>query len=365
MPIKVLYIIDSLTHGGTEKQLVQLMHRFDPEKVRPHLCTLKPSEGLYDELDMPKFCLDYRSFVRPSIVKNVAALVSYVRRCRIDIVQTFFQDPFLLAAMTRPFTRAKLIGSFRDLGFWRSPAETRKMRLAYPFFDGFIANSEAVKEHFLRQDGIPGGKVSVIYNGIDLETVKTRKVQTGLQTPPIVGIVANLNRPVKRVQDFIHAAGVVHKKDPDVCFMIVGDGHLRPGFEKLALSLGIGDRITFAGRQPEPLELIQKFAVGVITSETEGFSNAIIEYMACGIPVVATGTGGNPELVTEGENGFLVPVGDIQLLAKRILQLLQNPLNNQVGLQNRAKIIHNFSLSTMVERYQDFYHSTLGSGNSR
>lgn len=360
MPVNVLYIIDSLTHGGTEKQLVQLMGHLDPEKVRPHLCTLKTSEGLYDELDMPKVCLDYVSFVHPAIIKNVAGLVSFVRRHKIDIVQTFFQDPFLMGAMIKPFTGVKLVGSFRDLGFWRSPAETRKMRLAYPFFSGFIANSEAVKEHFALKDGIRAGKIEVIYNGIDLEAINPGKTEETLQSPPVVGIVANLNRPVKRVQDFIRAAGIVHKKNPDVRFVVVGDGYLRGELEELGNTLGLEDVLSFTGRLANPLKVVPDFHVGVITSESEGFCNAILEYMACGVPVVATDSGGNRELVEEGENGFLVPVGSPERLGERIMQLLRDDrFRTEMGRCNQKKVAQKFSMGSMAERNQNYYRAIL------
>jgi len=360
MSKKILYIIDSLDHGGTEKQLVQLISHLNRDLFEPHLCTLKQSIGLYNQLSIGKVFLDFKSFASLSIFSSMKKLIEYIRNNRIDIIQTFFQDPFLIAALSRPFHSAYLVGSFRDLGFWRTRSESLKMRLGVPAFSGFIANSQAVKDHFSRVDRIRSEKISVVYNGFDIEQIQSLSEKNIDNTPRQVGIVANLNRPVKRVQDFIEAAALIHKKAPDVCFIIIGDGHLRPGLEAQAKSLRIQHRVTFLGSQANPLEFINNFAVGVITSETEGFSNAIIEYMACGIPVVATATGGNPEVVKDGENGFLVPVGSIELLAERILQLLQEPFHSQVGLRNKTKIFEEYSLPAMVVRYQNYYSKLLG-----
>lgn len=356
MTVNVLYIIDSLAHGGTEKQLVQLIRHLDPEKFRPHLCTLKRSEGLYDELDIPKICLDFVSFGRPAVVKKVATLSSFIRRHRIRIVQTFFQDPFLLGAMVKPFTGVKLIGSFRDLGFWRTPSETRKMRLAYPFFSGFIANSQAVKDHFVQRDGIRAEKIQVIYNGVDLAGFVPRSPESFDGKNFVVGIVANLNRPVKRVQDFIQAAALVRREVQDAEFVIVGDGHLKGELETLARSLGLGGSITFTGRIENPAEVIRGFHVGVITSETEGMCNAVIEYMACGLPVVATDVGGNPELVVDGESGYLVPPAAPAILAEKIIQLARAPrLCRDMGERNAAKVHRLFPVSAMVAHQGSFY----------
>lgn len=360
MAIKILYIVDCLDHGGTEKQLVQLINGLNPDYFEPHICTLKPSKGFYGELSIPKFCCDFVSFTNPSVVTTVKKIIKYVQCNQINIVQTFFQDPFLLAALSRPFHHACLVGSFRDLGFWRTRIESIKMRFAILFFSGYVANSQAVKDHFSETSHIKAEKIRVIANGFDIENnvgISEAKIDKRYAE---IGIVANLNRPVKRVQDFISAAALIYEKTPDVRFTIVGDGYLRSEFEQFSASLGLESVVIFVGSQPNPLKLIKEFDVGVITSETEGFSNAIIEYMACGVPVVVTNSGGNPELVTEGENGFLVPVGDVELFADRIMKLLNKKLNKKVGVTNKKKILEEYSLSSMVDKYEKYYCSVLG-----
>lgn len=360
MPIHILYIIDSLTHGGTEKQLVQLINALDRTRIQPHLCTLKASEGLYDELDIPKICLNFQSFFSPSLVTVQRELAGFIKQHNIRIVQTFFQDPFLLAALIKPVTGVRLIGSFRDLGFWRTRIESIKMRLACRFFDGFIANSQAVKDVVVATDKIPPAKITVIYNGIDLRTLP-EPLSDDLRHDAVVGIVANLNRPVKRVEDFVRAASLVAKQQPAARFVVIGGGHLQPDLEQLATSLGLADRITFTGRIDKPLDDVREFSVGVITSETEGFCNAIVEYMALGVPVVATDTGGNPELIAAGQTGFLYPVGDIESLAKQLMLLLENKeLAFSMKERARAGIKTNFSLEDMVKFHESYYEKQTG-----
>lgn len=353
--IRILYLIDSLNRGGTEKQLVELMNGLDQERFEVHLCTLKPSKGLYEALDRPKFCLQFDSLLRPSAAAVVQRLVSYIRKNRIDIVQCFFQDPFALAALSKAFCRVKLIGSFRDLGFWRTAKESFKMRLAERAFDGFLANSQAVKEHFSEKDGIAPERINVIYNGFDLNRLPGLEMESRNLRSPIVGIVSNLNRPVKRVEDFVAAAAKVRDQVPGARFIVVGDGYLREQLEQQAAALGVGEDIRFVGSQPDPLRFVKEFSVGVITSETEGFSNAIIEYMACGVPVVATAAGGNIELIAEGENGFLVPVGAVETLAQNIVQLLDPDLNTAIAERNCEAVRVRYCLPAMIQQYEAFY----------
>ena len=174
--------------------------------------------------------------------------------------------------------------------------------------------------------------------------------------PPLVGIVANLNRPVKRVEDFIRAASLVSREIPQATFVVVGDGHLRTKLESLANSVGLCDKIRFTGRVDNPLEIISTFQIGVITSETEGFCNAIMEYMACSIPVVATDVGGNPELIEDGVNGVLIPVGDYQELAKRLIEMISNrSLATSLGTSGYKSIRSRFSIEDMIVKYEKYY----------
>ena len=360
MPANILYMIDNLGFGGTERQLVELIRNLDRSRFQPHICTLTVSNQLYDELDIPKVSLDFKSFSSMSLIKQLVTLSRFIRDNRIDIIQTFFQDPFLMAAIVKPFHRVKLIGSFRDLGFWRTPSETRKMRLAYPFFSGFIANSQAVKEHFCEIDGISPGKIEVIYNGFDCQHLDLQSSGKRCDGGPIVGIVANMNRKVKRVEDFVKAAALVHRQCAEVRFVIVGDGELRGDLENLAANLGVRDVITFVGRVEHPMHFVKDFSIGVITSETEGFCNAIVEYMACGLPVVATNVGGNPELVVNGENGFLYSVGRPEELAEKLVLLLGNSdLGSKIGTVNRGKILRDYSIAAMREHHYRYYDSVM------
>lgn len=357
----ILYLIDRMAIGGTEGQLRALLSGLDSKKFQPHLCTLGPSDPGALFPDIPSLLLPYKSFYHASILSCIYQLSGYVRRHGISIVQAFFQDPTVLAALSRPFHSAVLVGSFRDLGFWRTSKEALKMRMAYPAFDGFIANSNAVKEHFVKTDNIPSYKIEVIHNGIVVSPQTDSIYCNNSKNCLIVGIVSNLNRHVKRVDDFIRAAAIVKDRIPNVRFVIVGDGELRKDLEHLSGVIGLSDRLKFVGKINSPIELIRTLTVGVNSSLTEGFSNAVLEYMSCGIPVVATKNGGNLEMIQEGVNGFLVPVGDVHLMAERITTLLQEEaLRQKMCLANIDLVRSCFSMNQMIQRHECFYDNLLG-----
>lgn len=364
MRIRILFLIDRLALGGTEKQLMELIRHLNRNRFEPYICTLYPDNYLNaDAAAVPLYSLYFKSFHDIGVIRAVQRLSQLIRRHRIQIVQAYFQDPTLIAALSYPWHDALLIGSFRDLGFWRNRKETYKMRLAYKAYNGFIANSKAVKNHFVKIDQIHPAKIKVIYNGIDGTQFRKTEEDAEKAGNLLVGIVANLNRPVKRVQDFVKASAIVHRAVPEARFVIIGDGQLRPQLEDLGVSLGVDGVLDFMGHVQDPVKIIKRFTVGVITSETEGFCNAIIEYMASGVPVVASATGGNWELVTEPENGFLYPVGDIDSLAQRIIMLLDHKdICDKVGKSNRALACQKYSMQKMVLYHELFYYQLVHHG---
>lgn len=361
----ILFIINLLANGGTERQLVSLIKNLDTSRFSPHLCTLYNSVSLLDEVKVPKLELNLGRLWSPHVYLKLRMLKRFIEEHEIDLVQTFFQDAFFLSALLKPFLEFKLVGSFRDMGFWKTPSSSLKMKMSYPFFDGFIANSCAVKEHFSGIEGIPGTKFEVIYNGFSPVNGdgQTRKGEGSKGN--VVGIVSNFNRPVKRVSDFVKTAALVKRQLPETKFMVVGGGILAADRLQQALveesrELGLGDSIEFMGHVDNPLDYVRTFSVGVITSESEGFCNAIIEYMSCGVPVVVTDVGGNPELVRSGENGFLVPHSHPDEMAKKIIFLLENPeLRSRMGSDNRERISREFTMEKMVRSHEHYYDSIL------
>lgn len=358
--INILYIINSLAHGGTEKQLVQLVTNLDKSQFHPFVATLYPSTALLQTSDIISIQLSFKSFADIEFPKTLLRLHRFVREQSIAIIQTFFQDPHLLGAILKSFLPIKLIGSFRDMGFWRTLSGTTKIRLTDFLYDGYISNSEAVKGYSSRSFGIRPNKITCIYNGFTIGNSfwETPRTSSDHSEYKVVGIVANLNRKVKRVEDFVKMAFLIKSRMPGVRFAVLGDGHLKESLIKLSNQCGLGGSISFLGSVPDPIKYVADFAVGVLTSESEGFSNAIIEYMACGIPVVATDVGGNPEIITAGENGYLVPTGNPSLMAEKVLFLLENPsLARTIGLTNREKVVRNYTVDRMVTQHQEYYRS--------
>lgn len=373
--IHILYCIEYLGYGGTEKQLISLIEALDRNRFQPHLCCLRKSIinkcrkkealDLFEKIECPKIQLDIISFRKIKTWIDLIKLVKFIRSHHIDIVQTYFQDPAILGLLAGKLSNVKsVLASFRDMGFWRHNEYDVKMKLIYNLFSYYIANSLAVRNLYVNLYDLPGDKFKVIYNGVDINRFRPPvNNQRRNDKRIVVGIVANLNRQVKRLDIFLRAAAYVIQRIADVKFVIAGEGELKSELLKLSRNLGLGGNVEFLGKVEDVPRLLYTIGIGIISSDSEGFSNAILEYMAAGVPVVATDVGGNGEIIKDAENGFLVSAGDYRSMGRRIIELIQKEdIYQQIRKKGFDTVYDNFTSSHCIKSYQNFYEQVLNRG---
>jgi glycosyltransferase involved in cell wall biosynthesis len=173
-------------------------------------------------------------------------------------------------------------------------------------------------------------------------------------------MVANL-RSEKGLDVFIHAAAVLARSHPDVTFQVAGDGDTQPVRQWIA-DCGIQDRFELKGSVTDIAAFLSTVDIAVLTSRSEGLSNAVLEYMAAGRPSVVTAVGANAELLEHGRHGLLVPPNDAEAVARAIGRLLDDPpLAARFGASARQRALREFSREAMIRRYERFYLN-LGRG---
>ena len=166
---------------------------------------------------------------------------------------------------------------------------------------------------------------------------------------PVVGNVAALV-PHKGQRHFVEAAALVVRQVPDARFVIAGEGELRPALERLIKEHRLEKHVLLAGFRPDVLSLHKAFDIFVMSSVTEGLGTSLLDAMAAGKPIVATTTGGIPEVVVDGETGFLVPPRDDRAMAEAIVTLLKDPaLRAQMGAAGLARAQSKFSAERMLQ----------------
>lgn len=353
--MKILYCIDALARGGTELQLTGLIDRLDRDRYEPILCTLRPSPGELTPANCRHLAWNVPRLVTPSGIGDMWKLSRLMRKEKIQVVQTFFQDSTIFAGVAARMAGTPIrLACFRDLGFWRTPLEEVLLRRVHPMMTGFLANSEVVKDHFSEADGIDPGRITVIRNGVDTEHLPFSDHDGATSA---IGIVGNLNRQVKRVDLFIKAAGIVAAEHPEITWHILGDGDLRGELEEQAARVGLEGRIIFAGRIADVPSYLGQLDIGVNCSDSEGFSNALLEYMFRGCAVVATDAGGNAEAVDDGHTGLLVPPGDAQALAGALRRLVEDvPLRRRLAENARRFALDSFSWDRCLSAHEEIYN---------
>lgn len=295
------------------------------------------------------------SLSRPASWRSMYAYGRDLKRRGFDLVQIFFNDASILGPPALRVAGISTLIARRDMGFWYTPALRIALRCAGWFHSGAICNSRAVAELTGRVEGLGASKVHVVYNGYPPLEPLDRTASSDRNDQRVVGIVANL-RPIKRIEDLIAAFAQVASTRSDVVLHVVGGGGAAQPYRELAQRLGVAEQVTLWGSQPDPERFVTAFDVAVLCSESEGFSNSIIEYLRSGKPVVCTRAGGNPEIVHEGVNGYLVDVGDVEALAGRIGYLLDHPQQRlEMGQRAREGVEEAFSIDRMLDEYERIY----------
>jgi glycosyltransferase involved in cell wall biosynthesis len=182
-------------------------------------------------------------------------------------------------------------------------------------------------------------------------------VEGGLR---FVTIVANLRHPVKDHPTFLRAASQVWRTCPQARFVLAGEGELTGAMQHLAAQLGIAEQTLFIGCSDRVADLLEVSDVCVLSSQAEGFSNSILEYMAAARPAVVTDVGGAREAISDGLTGFVVPAGDDAAMAERITLLLSQPETaREMGRRARAAVEERFSCRAQLERTEALYERLI------
>lgn len=379
--VRLLFVIPSLYIGGAERQLVQLVQNLDPERyaitvavfIGPDVAT---QEGFYKQLaSLPNVSLAVVSRRgRFDVVGPVASLVRLIRARNIQLMQTF-----LNLASTFGLVAARLAGipilasairDSRDIGF-----VYRVCRVLQAYgADILLSNSEAGFDNRFRHRR---HNFRVVGNGMDLrrfepqpETVRRLRDELNLSRfDHLVGMVATLSA-FKDHEAFLHIAARVVSKRPDTGFLVIGDGPRRAALEALSARLGLARNVMFTGYRKDIDTLTGMLDVACLFTNyrmiSEGLPNAVMEAMACAVPVVATNGGGTVELLRDGVDGYLVADNDVDVSVARILQLLDDQnLRHTMGQSARVVIEQKFSLDACVARHEAMYADLLAGHHLR
>jgi glycosyltransferase involved in cell wall biosynthesis len=363
---RVLQVVLSLNPGGTERLVVELARRLHPQ-IPSAVCCLDTRGSWADGLEADGIivsALGRQPGFRPSVG---FALARAAARHRASVIHAHHYSPFVYGAVARlRHPGLKLV--FTEHGRLSDAAPSGKRRLVNRFLSvaphRVFAVSSNLKEH-LTGEGWHPADVGVIYNGIDVgprpapgARERTRSRLDLAEGTFVVGTIARLD-PVKDLGILIDAIAALGRSLP-VAAVVVGDGPERAALERRAAERGVGGRVRFLGQRDDAREWLAGCDAYVNSSVSEGVSLTILEAMAACLPVIATGVGGTPEVVT-AECGRLIPARDAAALAAAIGDLARQPqLRAGLATAARARVESRFAIERMTGEYADVYRALAG-----
>ncbi|HKV81095.1 MAG TPA: heparinase II/III family protein [Candidatus Sulfotelmatobacter sp.] len=374
LPRKVFYLVDSLNVGGTEVQAVELAIRLNPERYNVTLGCLRARGSLLERLQGSSVSVrefyPKGGFDSLQGIYQMFRLAMFLRRSRFQIVHTHDLYANVLGIPAAAIARVPvIISSQRDLGHLDLYKSGRRvwLRRLQKLSTVVLTNANAVRQAVLAEDHFAPDKVRVIHNGVDLERFSQRSSDRAWLLPDAdqekwIVLVGNMHGDIKGHEVLIAAAETVVREFPDVRFLLAGDGQQRKEFEEQVARLGLAKNFSFLGRRNDVPRILSCSDIGVLPSQAEGLPNAVLEYLAAGLPTIASRVGGNVEIIHEGKTGLLVPADEPSALAAAVLRLLHDPsLAAELGRNGRSFVSAEFSFKRMIEKTDQMYIELLQS----
>jgi len=371
-PHHILFIIDDLSRiGGAERALFRIVRSLSADEFR---CTVLTFRGgnLADPATVgcPVRVLPLTKTYDWNALRVAREIHRFVRRENVSIVHTFFATADLWAGPIAKLSGCRvLISSRRDLGILRSRKHSAGYKVLRGMYDAVFAVSPQVREFCIREDGLNPARVRTVFNGVDVghaaDTGSRPEIRRELGIPEsarVITTVANIRR-VKGIDILVEAAATVQRQCPEARFLVVGEkweaDYCRE-LEKRFAELDLVRNFQLLGRRDDVFPILRASDVFCLPSRSEGFSNALIEAMACGLPCVASAVGGNVEVVTDGTTGLLVPPENSGELAMALLRLLADPvLRSALGSRGEELVRRRFTNEATMSNLTSVYRSLI------
>jgi glycosyltransferase involved in cell wall biosynthesis len=367
MPASVAFVIDELEVGGTQRQLYLMAKELATRGWPVRVICLQPVLAVvpdFDRIGIPVSLVRKRRTFDPTLVRTLAR---FFRTHNVDLIHAFSSTAEFYGALAARRAGRPFVASIRT---WaeKLPLHHRiAKRAAMALADAVVANSHAGYAEALAARPGARRKLHVVPNGIDLKRFAPsdedrRNARRALGLADEALVVASVGRLIvdKDYETAIEIARATRAALPQGVFVVAGDGPHRPALERQIRRLALERRFLLLGDRPDVRPLLAAADLYLSTSRREGMSNAIMEAMAAGLPVVASSVGGTPEIVTDGDSGFLFPAGDVVVAVERVVRLLTDPgLRRSLGDHGRLAIATGHGTEAMISRLERVYRSVL------
>jgi glycosyltransferase involved in cell wall biosynthesis len=370
---RVLFVVGNFVAGGAERHLLELWSRIDRTRFDVAIACFR-NEGQFaaevNALGWPVHELGVsRRIYDPSGCRGLVRLLHLVRDFRPDAIHGYLFGPNLFAVLAgRLCGVPAVLVAKRNVDAFETKRQVWLQSRIHRWATHVTAVSESVADTVV-QLGVPRDRVTVIPNGVDAARFGTAEGDAARRLlgmnggVPILGSVGCL-APRKDYATLLDALALLSAHGQPYQAALIGDGPERERLEARANVLGIAERVHFLGERADVERLLPGLEVFVLSSREEGIPNALLEAMAAGRPAVATAVGGTPEVLQDGETGWLVPAQQPERLAQALEQALADPTERaRRGRNARDYALEALSIEAMTRRHEQLYE-TLGRGRA-
>jgi glycosyltransferase involved in cell wall biosynthesis len=374
---RILFLVDELepiTADGSERQLLQMIDISRRNGMRPQVGVFRGTRWLTDEAaGCPVTHFDFKAISVRSSLRSLMQLKRWIAAQKFDILQALSADANLLGPVAGRLAKVPVILETRKNLNCGAPDDSTQLRLRWqsrinPLASQIIANTSAVLEQIVESERVSRDRICVIYNGIDLEQMQpapelreaAREALGIVDDQILVGHISGFKK-VDGVQMFMNAAVDAHRRDPRLRFFLVGDGELKTQMQQAIRMYGLDGIVQLRRPEEDIRPYLAAFDMGVLCSSEESLSNRLLEYMACGVPVIAADAAGNREAI--GSCGLLIRP-EVQELADAIQTMSDHQTRKEFAAAALEKVSE-FNIDIASRRMTELYAHHLAAGRSK
>ena len=362
--------------GGAERLMVPILKHLSRAHFDPYVCAMQSKDGntMADEiraLGVPVECLNIKHLRE---LNAIPRLTNYLKSIRADIVHTQLEAANILGNISAKLLRLPSVCTIHVMPSLDVRTKTKLHQKVEwftlrHFCDRVISVSEEARQYHLEISGASEEQVMTIYNGIDLSAFSdmdyaqersSTRAELGIPLDADVLVTVAVLRPPKGIQFLIRALPAIVASHPNTYYLIVGSGSHHEALMQEAGKAGVKERVVFAGMRKDVARLLATSDIFVLPTLTEALPTVLAEAMAAKLPLIASRVGGIPEMITNGQNGFLIEPEDLKGLASACIRLLENPDERAAMSAEGWRIVNQkFSIERQVEQLRDLYLQQL------
>jgi glycosyltransferase involved in cell wall biosynthesis len=355
------------------------LERFDRERFDLRVCVLQERGGNPVTKDLQKAGIPVDLLNIPTLrhPANLFKIIGYLRHHRPQLLHTQLEFSIILGSLVAKMMGIPCVTTLHTID---SPEEQRaywRYRITLTALkylcDRTIGVSESTRQHHLQDGNIPGEKIITLYNGINLSVYKdpspeirlAKRKELGLSPHSIVAVTVAVLREPKGIQFMLQAMAQLRETNPNLQYLIVGDGEHGPTLKEMARSLGLENQVVFAGQRKDIHEILPVCDFFVLPTLTEALPTVLMEAMAAQKAIIASNVGGVPEMIQDGVNGRLLPPGDVPALVTACAQLAgDSAMRNAWGTAGQAICQEKFNIDQQIVSLENLYASLIGTRQS-